>query len=153
MDQSRKFHSDSLGQSGNSREQVRVGTRGGKNKEPKTHTAADHKQLRSVLLALEGLWPDERLSHAHPITRLNPNCSLEPQTMNTAKGHLLVRNRGEYRFRGLVDRTIREQRHQERRLAEQRGTKHQFWARNSCVSDGRNYRIARRLLLLARAHF
>ena len=73
--------------------------------------------------------------------------------MNTVKGHSFLRDRVGYKFRALVDRTIREQRHQERRLAEQRGTKHQFWARNSCISDGRNYRIARRLLLLARAQF
>lgn len=73
--------------------------------------------------------------------------------MNTAKNHLSGRYRVEYSFRTLVDRTFREQRHEERRLAEQRGTKHQFHARNSCILDGRNYRIARRLLLLARAQF
>jgi hypothetical protein len=28
-----------------------------------------------------------------------------------------------------------------------------FQARNSCILDGRNYRIARRLLLLGRAQF
>jgi len=73
--------------------------------------------------------------------------------MNTAKGHLLVRDRVEYRFRALVDRTIRDQRREQIQLAEQRGTKHQFQARNSCILDGRNYRIARRLLLLAKAQF
>lgn len=73
--------------------------------------------------------------------------------MNTANGHSFGRGRGEYSFRGLVDRTIREQRREERWLAEQRGTKHQFQARNSCILDGRNFRIARRLLLLARAQF
>jgi hypothetical protein len=52
-----------------------------------------------------------------------------------------------------VDRTLRERRHEERRLAEQRATKHQFQAKNSCIMDWRNYRIARRLLLLARAQF
>ena len=41
--------------------------------------------------------------------------------MNTAKGHLFVRDRVGYRFRALVDRTLRERRHEERRLAEQRG--------------------------------
>jgi ribosomal protein S14 len=73
--------------------------------------------------------------------------------MNTAKGHLFGRARVEYTFRTIVDRTIHERRHEERRLAEQRATKHKFQARNSCILDGRNYRIAHRLLLLARAQF
>ena len=73
--------------------------------------------------------------------------------MNIARGHLFGRDRAEYTFRTLVDRTLREQRHEERRLAEERGTKHQFQARNSCILDRRNYRIARRLLLVARAQF
>jgi hypothetical protein len=70
--------------------------------------------------------------------------------MNYAKGHLLARNL-KYSFGGLVERTIREQRREERRLAEHRGTKHQFQARNSCISDARNYRIARRLFSLVTA--
>jgi hypothetical protein len=73
--------------------------------------------------------------------------------MNIEKGHLFARYRVEYGFRTLVDRTIRKHRREERRLAEQRATKHQFQARNSCILDGRNYRIAGRLLLLARAQF
>lgn len=73
--------------------------------------------------------------------------------MNIAKSHLFGRDRVEYGFGTLVARTLREQRHEERQLAEQRSTKHQFQARNSCIMDGRNYRIARRLLLLARAQF
>ena len=73
--------------------------------------------------------------------------------MNTATGHLLVRDRVEYRFRALVDRTLSHQRQEQRQLAEQRSTKHQFQARNSCILDGRNYRIAQRLLLLAKAQF
>ena len=73
--------------------------------------------------------------------------------MNYAKGHLFARTRVDFSLRGLVDRTIREQNREERRLAEQRGTKHQFQARSSCVMDGRNYRIARRLLLFPRAQF
>jgi hypothetical protein len=72
--------------------------------------------------------------------------------MNIAKSLLFVRDR-EYSLGALADRTIRKQRREERRLAEQRGTKHQFQARSSCVLDGRNYRIARGLLLLARAQF
>ena len=64
--------------------------------------------------------------------------------MNYAKGHLFARARVEYSFRALVDRTIREQNREQRRLAEQRATKHQFQARNSCILDGRNYRFARR---------
>jgi ribosomal protein S14 len=73
--------------------------------------------------------------------------------MNYAKGHVLARTRVEFSFRALVDRTIREQNREERRLAEQRATKHQFRARNSCILDGRNYRFARRLLLFPRAQF
>jgi ribosomal protein S14 len=73
--------------------------------------------------------------------------------MNSAKGHSFGRNRVGYSFGTLVDRTIRKQHREERRLAEQRATKHQFHARNSCILDGRNYRIARRLFLFARAQF
>ena len=47
-------------------------------------------------------------------------------------------------FKNFVDRMIRERRRGERRLTEQRTTKHQFLARNSCVADARSYRIARR---------
>ena len=53
----------------------------------------------------------------------------------------------------LVDRSIREQRRDERRLAEQRPTKHQFQARKSCIADARSYRVARRLPVLAVAQF
>ena len=73
--------------------------------------------------------------------------------MNILKSGLFARHRVEDNFQTLVDRTIREQRREERQRAEQRATKHQFQARNSCILDGRNYRIARRLLLLARAQF
>ena len=73
--------------------------------------------------------------------------------MNIATSHLSDRDRAEHAFGTLVDRTLRERRHEERRLAEQRATKHQFQAKNSCIMDWRNYRIARRLLLLARAQF
>ena len=73
--------------------------------------------------------------------------------MNYAKDHLFARARVGYSFRALVDRTIREQTRKERRLSEQRATKHQFQARNSCILDGRNYRSAPRLLLFARAQF
>ena len=48
-------------------------------------------------------------------------------------------------FKNLVDRKIRQRSRGERRLAEQRTTKHQVLARNSCVADARSYRIARRL--------
>ena len=71
----------------------------------------------------------------------------------TMKSLIFGRVQVEYSFGGLVDHTIREQRREERRLAEQRATKHHFQARNSCILDGRNYRIARRLLLLAGAQF
>jgi hypothetical protein len=73
--------------------------------------------------------------------------------MNIAKGHSFGRDRVGYNFGALVNRTLREQRCEERRLAEQRATKPRFQARNSCILDGRNYRIARRLVLLARTQF
>jgi hypothetical protein len=73
--------------------------------------------------------------------------------MNFAKSHLFGRDRVEYTLGTLVNRTLRKQRREERRLAEQRGTKHQFQARNSCISDGRSFRIARRLLLVVKAQF
>jgi hypothetical protein len=73
--------------------------------------------------------------------------------MNYAQGHLFARARVGYSFRALADRTIREQHREQRRLAEQRATKHQFHARNSCILDGRNYRIARPLFLFPRAQF
>ena len=46
-------------------------------------------------------------------------------------------------LKNLIDRKIRERRRGERRLAEQRTTKHQLLARNSCVADARSYRIVR----------
>jgi hypothetical protein len=88
-----------------------------------------------------------------PNTRLEANNSLQLQTMNIEKDHLCARYRVEGRFRMLVDQTIREQRREARQVAEQRATKHQFQARSSCVLDGRNYRIARRLRVLAKAEF
>jgi hypothetical protein len=53
----------------------------------------------------------------------------------------------------FVDRKMREQRWDERRLAEQRSTKHQIQARKSCIADARSYRLARRLPVLAVAQF
>ena len=53
----------------------------------------------------------------------------------------------------FVDRKIREQRRDERRLVEQRTTKHQFQAIKSCIIDARSYRVARRLPVLAIAQF
>ena len=42
----------------------------------------------------------------------------------------------------FVDRKVREQRRDERRLAEQRTTKHHVSARKSCIADSWNYRLA-----------
>jgi len=64
---------------------------------------------------------------------------------------LIGRDRIQGSFKALMDRQIRERRRDERRLAEQRVTKHQFLARNSCVADARRYRVARRLPALAAA--
>ena len=65
----------------------------------------------------------------------------------------IVIDRGEFSLKALVDLTVRKQRGKEPWLAKQRAMKHQFQARNSCMLDGRNYRVARPLLLLARAQF
>jgi hypothetical protein len=70
-----------------------------------------------------------------------------------SKFSLFGRNEIENSFNGLVDRTIREQRQGERRLAEQRTTRHQLQARKSCIADARSYRIARRSPVLAVAQF
>jgi hypothetical protein len=66
---------------------------------------------------------------------------------------LFGRDEIENSFMHLVDRSIREQRREERRLAERRATKHRFQARKSCVADARSYRVARRLPVLAVAQF
>jgi hypothetical protein len=63
--------------------------------------------------------------------------------LNWEKLHVIGRDRDS--FKTLVDRKIRERGRDERRLAEQRSTKHQLRARNSCVADARSYRVARRL--------
>ncbi|HEY9501029.1 MAG TPA: hypothetical protein VIR01_05290, partial [Pyrinomonadaceae bacterium] len=56
-----------------------------------------------------------------------------------------------YAFESLVNREIRKWRRDERRLGEHRTTKHQVQARNSCVADWRNYRVARRFPMSAAA--
>ena len=56
-------------------------------------------------------------------------------------------------FKTMVDHKIRERRRNERRLAEQRTTKHRLSARNSCIADARSYRIARRLPVPSAAQF
>ncbi len=66
---------------------------------------------------------------------------------------LFGRNELENSFMRFVDRKIREQRRDERRLAEQRTTRHRFQARKSCIADARNYRVARRLPVLGVAQF
>ncbi len=66
---------------------------------------------------------------------------------------LFGRDEVENGFMRFVDRKIREQRHDERRLAEQRTAKHQLQARKSCIADARGYRVARRLPVLAVAQF
>jgi hypothetical protein len=53
----------------------------------------------------------------------------------------------------LVDRSLRKQRREQRRLAEQRATKHRLQARKSCIADARSYRVARRMPVLAVAQF
>ena len=81
------------------------------------------------------------------------NFASEIETVNPGKPHLFARDWVEYRFKSLVERTMREQHSEERRLAERHTRKHRLEARKSCIPDARNYRIARRLLMLARAQF
>ena len=71
-------------------------------------------------------------------------------SVNSEKSNLIVDRRVEHIFKTLVDQTIRKQRCEERRLAEQRITKYALEARKSCIFDARNYRVARRLLFLRR---
>jgi hypothetical protein len=77
----------------------------------------------------------------------------EEKTMNWKKFQLFGRDWIENSFKPLVDRKNREQHRNERRLAEQRTTKHRLQARKSCIADARTYRIARRLTLFVNARF
>lgn len=73
--------------------------------------------------------------------------------MNWEKRDLIGREPLQGSFKNLVDREIRQRRRDERRLAEQRTTKHQLQTRKSCVVDARSYRIVRGLPLAAAARF
>jgi hypothetical protein len=73
--------------------------------------------------------------------------------MNWKNVLLFNRGRVEHSFKTLVDRKIRQRRREERRLAEQRTTKHRLQARKSCIADARNYRVARWLPVFATAQF
>jgi hypothetical protein len=73
--------------------------------------------------------------------------------MYREKRHFIGRDPLEKSFKNVVDRKIREGRRDERRLAEQRTTKHQLQARKSCVADARSYRVARRLPVPVTAQF
>ncbi len=79
--------------------------------------------------------------------------SSEVKTLNRENSHLFVRKWIEHSFRSLIDRTIRECRSEERRVAERHTRKHRLQARKSCIPDARNYRVARRLFLLGKAQF
>jgi len=70
-------------------------------------------------------------------------------------GRLLLfgRDQIENNFKRLVDRQIREQRREQRRLAAHRAIKHRLQARKSCIVDARSYRLAKRLPVLAVAQF
>jgi hypothetical protein len=74
------------------------------------------------------------------------------KTMNW-KLYLFGWDQVEHSFKTLIDRRARERRWEERRLAEQRPTMHQVWARKSCIADARSYRLARPLPLLTTAQF
>ena len=69
------------------------------------------------------------------------------------KSRLFGRVESENSLIRFVDRMLREQRRDERRLAELRTTKHGVQARKSCIADARSYRVARRLPVLAVAQF
>jgi hypothetical protein len=74
------------------------------------------------------------------------------KTMNW-KIYLFGWDQVEHSFKTLIDRRVRERRRDERRLAEQRSTMHQVWARKSCIADARSYRVARPLPLLTTTQF
>ncbi len=69
--------------------------------------------------------------------------------MNWATFHLNGRNQLDGIFMALVNRETRKRRRNERRFAEQRTTRHQIQARNSCIADARNYRVARQFPMSA----
>ena len=73
--------------------------------------------------------------------------------MYREKRHLIGRDPLQDPFKNLVAREIRERRRDERRLAEQRTTRHQLQARKSCVADARSYRVAGRLPVPAAVQF
>ena len=81
------------------------------------------------------------------------NFSSEAKTLNRENSHLFVRKWVEQSFKPLIDRTIRECRSEERRVAERHSRKQRLEARNSCIPDARNYRVARRLPLLDKVQF
>ena len=66
---------------------------------------------------------------------------------------LFGRDEAENSLIRFADRKISEQRREERRFAEQRTTKYRVQARNSCIADARNYRVARRFPVLAVVQF
>ena len=69
--------------------------------------------------------------------------------MNWGNFHLNGRNQLDGIFMALVNRETRKRRRNERRFAEQRTTRHQIQARNSCIADARNYRVARQFPMSA----
>ena len=73
--------------------------------------------------------------------------------MMIGKSLLFGQDEGEAGIMRFVSHKMRELRWDERRLAEQRITKHQFRAKKSCIADARSYRLARRLPVLAVAQF
>jgi hypothetical protein len=94
---------------------------------------------------------DRLLNHSasdgHPNAEVNaiPLVHLQDgklQQMNWEKLLLLGGDRVQSNFGTLVDRKVRDQRRNERRLTEYRMTKHQIEARKSCVADARSYRVA-----------
>jgi hypothetical protein len=66
---------------------------------------------------------------------------------------LFSRDENENSLMRFVDRKIGEQRRDERRLAEQRTTKHRIQARKSCIAHARSYSVARRFPVLGVAQF
>jgi hypothetical protein len=138
-----------------------------RNTKKQSASQAERSQLfigaHNVTLPVAAVW----LPRAHPDAEPNTNClcfqtkaiakmryfSSKVETMNWEKPRLFLRDWVEHSFKTLVVRTIREQRCEERRFAEQRTTKHQLQARKSCIRDARSYRVARRLPLLVNAQF
>src|SRR4029453_16724394 len=119
---------------------------------PQTQSTFHQHARRNAFRHLGARQQSRSFARWNPRLRRNPNSPGHPDAkanainlggelqLNWEKLSVIGRDRDS--FKTLVDRKIRGQRRDERRLAEQRSTKHQLQARKSCVADARSYRVA-----------